>query len=87
MELKRVANGHRRRSGTWFKVIFSIGRVLVRGFGHGTEHVRGVAPYRVWVPHTAPRTPRSSERAARSLSELPMVIGDDQIRGVYSFAQ
>ena len=86
LELKRVANGHHRRSGTRFKSFCSMVRVLVRGFGHGAVHVRVVAPYRIWVPNAAPRPPRGSERAAWSLSVLPMVISDDRVPGLSSFA-
>ena len=80
-------NGHRRRSGTRFKFIFSIRRVLVRDFSHGAVHERGVAPCHIWVPNAAPRPPRSSERAAWSLSVLPMVISDDRVLGLSSFSQ
>ena len=87
MELKRVANGDMRRSGTRFKFNCSIRRVLVYGFGYGAVHGRGVAPYRICVPNVAPRPPRGSERAAWSLSELPIVIGDDLVRGLSLFVQ
>jgi hypothetical protein len=67
--------------------VCSVGRVPVRVFGHRVKLQRGGTPYRTCGGLHCTQDPRSSERAARDLCVVLIVIGDDQVHGVSSLGQ